>query len=227
MAKEWSIVLLVLVLAGCEAISAPNTAATLQAQNDANIAEATALRATADARVTEVVTTAQAAETAVSYANAINRELLATVRAIVPPTQQIIQSAPDLPNPMTTGEVMAESAVGGEQRFVTSGTSLAVRDEDGCVTAPQTSFSASGTERIYATVRAYNFVPGTLVRVEWTLDGQVVWTESSRINGGGVEFCLWFFLQPAYVPFTPGNWSVNLFADGYAPGAPMNFTMTE
>lgn len=205
--------LLLLLTAACDGLIAPDAGATLAAQNSSIVVEATSIRQTAAAQEIRVVATARAVETAVVQINAINRELLATVRAVVPPTQALIASANIVGTPAA-----------GQFRMLQTGTALQVRESDGCVESPQIQF-APDTGRIYATVKAFNIADGTPVSVEWSFGGQVVWRESFTMERAAAEICLWFFIEPSLVPFTPGEWSVNIFAEGEPPTAPMGFTI--
>lgn len=208
--------LLPLVVTACANLLPPDTGATLAAQNNAIIAEATAIRETNQAQEARIVATASAVETAAFRINAINRELLATVRAVVPPTQALIASANNA----------ASTPVAGQFRLLQTGTGTGVRTEDGCVTSPQISFPADTTQ-IYATVRAFNIAAGTPVSVEWMYAGENVWSESFSMERSAAEICLWFFIEPSVVPFTPGEWSVNIVAGGLPADAPMRFTIED
>jgi hypothetical protein len=208
--------LLALALTSCAGFIVPDTSATLQAENNRYIAEATAIRETAAADEARIAATAQAVETAAMRINAVNRELLSTVRAVVPPTQAIVSVA------ATQG---VASSLSGQRRLLNTGTSVGVRDSDGCITSPQIQFPVE-TERIYATVRAFNVEAGVPVNVEWIYEGEVVFNEALTLEQGSAEICLWFYIDPTIVPFSPGSWSVTLFAEGAGQEViPMTFTI--
>src|SRR5687768_17450673 len=75
-------------------LGAPDTNATLQAERATLVVEATGIPQTRDARESMVLGTALAAETQVIVRNSINGQLLATVRAGDPPTQQLVVANP-------------------------------------------------------------------------------------------------------------------------------------
>lgn len=202
--------------------------------------EATAIAQAMVIQATEIAGTAVAAQAYVLQQESINVQLAATLRAAVPSTQQFVDlSGAVTPgmvatlSPLTTpgaivatqnaGAVILPGASPAATAEAASGTqfteiavSLSVRDADGCADGATTSIPAAAA-RIYATARAFNIRAGTLMGADWLRDGQVVyqsspWTVESDQN----DFCLWFYIEPSDVEFTPGAWSVRLYADGQA-----------
>lgn len=226
--------LLMLTLTACGALAAPDNQGTLQAQNDAFRLEATAIRQTLDARDVMVRATAIAAETQVVERNSINQQLLATVKAGDPPTQQLIVvnptgvlptalPLPGMPTPdaaaVTQPEaVSAPLATNGQ--FVDTVTTGQIRDSDGCAVSPQAQFTLD-TDRIYIVTRALEVSAGTQIGVEWFYEGQVVDTGSWTVPQNESNFCLWFYLDE----FSPGNWSVQLSANGTPISPAPSFTV--
>jgi hypothetical protein len=84
---------------------------------------------------------------------------------------------------------------------------------DDCPISPTTSFSSAATS-IYVSAVGQNLTSSNVVASRWLLDGteQVVytWSPSAPVNGA----CIWFYITPEGVPFTPGSWSVELTLDG-------------
>jgi len=203
MIRFW-LCLLTLLLAGCQVLNAPNMGATRDAESTALVQEATRL---VDAHATDtaqIQRTAQAGATEIAASSSSNRQLLLTVRAVIPPT------------PVRQVGVAVEGAsatVGpGGPQFVSTGVALSVRDSDGCADSLQTQFDA-GTPRIYVNTRAVNLPARTVMRVEWLYDGQVVSSEAWTNPNDVTNFCVWFYLDSSIIPFTPGSWIARLYAD--------------
>lgn len=226
--SAWAAAMLV---GACSTLGTANTAATLQAENEGYIAEATGIRLTAEADSTAIAGTAIAAETLVVEVNSINVQLLATVRANQAPTPARIVGAADVNGvqmDMMDEMSAAEAGEYGENlpQFIQTGTSTAVRDADGCIQSPQIEFTPT-TPRIYATIVAFNITTGTPVNVEWSLEGSVVWTESFVMQQNAAEICLWFFIDSTIVELTPGRWAVNMYTGDNRSEAPMTFNILE
>jgi hypothetical protein len=220
--KRSALLLLSTILAAaCQVFRSADVPATLQAQNAAYIAEATALAQTHDAAAAQVLTTAQVAETYVAREESINQVLVVTVRAGDPPT--VGRNVGNAAGAAGTPEA-------GETAFVDIQMAASVRESDSCANSIQTQFPGD-TQEIYATARALNIRAGTQLSVEWRYEGQVVWQESWTVPVDSDSFCLWFNLDPLVVALSPGNWSASLYADGVNIGSPIPFsildTMTE
>lgn len=84
---------------------------------------------------------------------------------------------------------------------------------DDCPVSPTTSFSSAATS-IYVTAVGNNLTSNNVIASRWFLDGseQVFydWTPRGTVNGA----CIWFYITPEAVAFTPGTWSVELSIDG-------------
>ena len=96
---------------------------------------------------------------------------------------------------------------------------------DDCPTNPSNSFTTATTE-IYVTARAANLGPGSTIVSRWLLEGAEVvnydWSPSFEI----ADACIWFYITPSAVEFTPGSWSVELLLDGAPAADPVGFTIT-
>lgn len=180
------------------------------------VAEATRIAQTAQVEVTVVAATAQAASTEVAAMQSVNAQLLATVRVGDPPERRVVVA-----NVGSTPE-----GAEGQRWFVKTGTSAAVNEADGCVQDAQIEFP-SGIPRIYATVRVYNIEPGVRMSATWAYEGDQVWEDAFTVQQGADQLCIWFYVDESYVPLTPGNWSVRLFADGFQLEGPMSFVIRE
>lgn len=208
------IILSLLLTTGCEAFNRPDVPATFQAESLAYVAEATAIAQTAQVNARNVELTAQAAETKVAEILVMNTVLLATVRA-GDPVREVVADTIATPVGLDPNR----------RWFVKTGTSERVRASDGCVEDPHINFSVDARQ-IYATVRAFNIQSGTLMSAQWYYEGNEVWRDSWTVPQNSSDLCIWFDIQPSYIEFRPGNWSVRLFADGFQLEDPMAFALT-
>jgi hypothetical protein len=115
-----------------------------------------------------------------------------------------------------------QSEFEGRRLFVKTGVSTLINTDDGCVITPQSFFSET-ENRLYGTLKAFNVEPGVLMRAEWRRNGTPVWEDVWTVDQTYAEICIWFFLESADVPFTAGDWSVEMFADGFSLEGPMVF----
>jgi len=220
--------LVCLMIAGCEAL--PGNAAsrpTLEAELTALADESTRIATAGDAFATEVARTVQAAETNAASLTGINRQLVVTLRAVVPPTQQVIARSGDVTpgynEPLPGQEPLLVSDVtqpairtdmSGVNQFAQITTALGISTIDGCALTPQTTFSTT-VSRIYVTARVLNITGGTSVFVEWRYNDQLVATSTTyTVPEDDPDFCLWFYLEPSDVPFQAGSWSAQFYANG-------------
>lgn len=215
--KVSALLLLSIVLTACQVFRSADVPATLQAQNAAYVAEATALAQTHEAAAAQLLSTAQAAETYVAREESINQVLVATVRAGDPPTVgRNVGSAPGAEGTPASGEIV----------FLDIQTAASVRESDSCADTIQTQFPAD-TQEIYVTARALNIRTGTQLGVEWRHEGELVWQENWTVPVDSDSFCLWFNIDPLVVALLPGNWSASLYADGVSIGPPATFSILE
>jgi hypothetical protein len=198
--------------------------------------EGTAIAQAAQAQGTAVAQTAAAAGTYVAERESINSQLVQTLRAAVPPTQQIVSQSglvtPGMNATVRPIETMTTEAgigttagIAAETRFVDVAAALSVRDSDGCAAAPVSRFSA-GVTRIYATARALNIRAGTRMSADWLYNGALVYqSEPWTVSADDDDFCLWFYVEPNDFTFSPGSWSVQLYANGVPIQPPAAFTI--
>ncbi len=233
---------LVIAASGCRVFTAPDVPATLQAQNTAYVEEATQLAADFQTQQVAVRASAQAGVVTVAAMDSINRQLALTARAIVPntPERQIgiapgaeafsaTQAPSDLSaivaaTPPPGGAVVPTTVV--DSPFIDTGVSQGVRETDGCADQFVTQFAPTAS-RVYVNTRARRVSAGTLMAAEWSFAGQLVAQDSFTISEDATDFCIWFFLDAARVPFTPGQWSVTLTANGSPVGPAVAFTISE
>ncbi len=192
------------LLAGCQVLNAPNAPETLSAQNTAFAAEATSIPLALQGTAVSLARTAVIVETDVAGINSISRQLIATAKVVVPITPAPQAGvAPILNN----GTTQSNSSVTLTNALVDIGVTSRKRDADGCADGTQSQFAVD-TPIIYATTRATSISGGSIVSVEWKYQGEVVGSGSYTLPKDETNFCIWFPLNPANIPFTPGSWSV-------------------
>ncbi|MBE0689809.1 MAG: hypothetical protein IH587_06770 [Anaerolineae bacterium] len=236
--------LILLTVVGCSALGSEDIPGTVAVESTAYAAEATAMALDLQAQGTAVYATAVFAETYVTQMDGINRQMVATLRAAVPPTQQIVQerdaSQPlisgleGVPQENLPGNADASSGAGagagagasGITEFQPVQTASSVRASDGCADVVTNEFTVDSST-IYATVRAFNMRAGTDMRVEWLFGGQVVYSWQFVVDVDDADYCLWFSMTPQDAPFTPGDWSVQMLANGAPLPAPASFRIVE
>lgn len=233
-----------LLISGCGALDGSDQRGTLAAEATAALDEATTIARTLTWRTTEVAATAAAAATVIYQLDGVNQQLAVTMRAAIPPTQQVVLDTGPVtpgyneplpgewtptppPGSVTSPEVPgATSAPGTSNQLTAVGPALSVRDSDGCAVSLQTSISASSS-RIYATTRILNATAGTSVQAAWSSGGQVVFSNTPyTLPSDDADFCVWFYIEPADVTFAPGEWSLQFLINGQPSGSPAAFTLT-
>lgn len=224
------LLLLLVSLSACSVFQPPDNSGTVVAQNNAVVLEATAIRGTAEANRTRVARTAVYAETHVMEQNSINEQLLLTAQFGNPPTRQMIvvnAGTPigTIPPPREFAPPTSESGSGSTPipvvgatppsaadpsgQFVDTVTTSQIRNEDGCPNGAQSQFGMD-TQQIYVVTRAVQVSAGTEMAVEWRLDGQTVDSNSYTVPNDESDFCIYFYIDS----FSPGNWTVQLSANG-------------
>lgn len=233
-----------LLAGGCGVLDGSDQRGTLAAEVTASLDEATAIARTLTWRTTEVAATAASAATVIFQLDGVNQQLAVTMRAAIPPTQQVVQdTGPVTPgyNEPLPGEwtltplpgTVPDSALAGAtpppnapNQIAQVGPALAIRDSDGCAVSIQTSLPAS-SPRIYATARILNATAGTSVQAGWSRGGQVVFSNTPySLPADDADFCVWFYIEPADVTFSPGEWSLQYLINGQPSGVPAAFTLT-
>ncbi len=204
------------LLSACQVLNAPDVPATLRIQNAAYVAEATVISESLATRQVEVEATALAASTTVAETGGVNRVLMATVRALIPPTP---------PRQFGGVSVTTEGSAEGAQ-FLSTGVTSRKRDSDGCADGFETQFNST-TPTIYVITQAASVEAGTLMQVDWSYEGQMVSQSSWAVPQAESNFCIWFYIDPATVPFSAGSWSVQLSANGSPVSAPISFSIVE
>jgi hypothetical protein len=110
----------------------------------------------------------------------------------------------------------------GRRWFTRTGVSGEVNPSSGCVINPVTVF-APNEDRIYATAHVINLNAGAVLASEWFYGEESRYSFQWTVERNYDELCIWFYIDPSITPFTPGNWRVQLFADGFNLEGPMMF----
>lgn len=214
-----------LLFTACQSLTPEDIPATLAAERLAYATESVAIERTALIERAGARVTVQAAETQAAELNALNRVLLATVRAGETPVPQIIPGVMDEfsvmvdeSTSMTEGGSVDGAAVGQfSQLAVASG----VRDSDGCAVDVRSTFSPDVT-RIYFTLIASPLSRGTQFVVEWQQNEVIVDRSAWTADQDASRLCVWFYTDG---PFNPGNWTASLFVDGQLISPIVPFTV--
>ena len=190
------------LIGGCQVLNAPNVPATLSAQNTAFAAEATSIPQSLEGTAVALARIAVIAETDVAAINSVSRQLIATANVVIP-----ITPVPQVGAAPVVGEGNMQASGSTASSLIDMGVTTRKRDSDGCADGTQSQFAVD-TPIIYATTRAPNISAGAVVAVEWKYQGKVVGSGSYTVPKDETNFCIWFPLDPANIPFTPGSWSV-------------------
>jgi hypothetical protein len=228
--------LLIAALGACSGLTPDDPAATLRAEREGYVREATAIADAALAQRTQVIETAVAAQTAVSAIENRNALLLATLRAAVPPTQQIVDTSGvaipgqvATPAPLGSGGTPSAAITVGEAAatggaFVDTTTATTVLSSNGCADQVTTAFPAD-IGRVYVVTRATTIAAGTVMRVQWTYGGDPAFSESFTVGSSQTDYCLWFYIEPTADVLSPGGWTVQLYADEQPIEPVVSFTV--
>jgi hypothetical protein len=225
---------LLLLLPACG--NAEEARAIAVADMTAFIEEETAIAATLTSRGTAVFATAVAAQTRMIDMEGMNGALVSTLRAAVPPTRQIVDNSglvtpgmnaplPGAGTPAAGGSASVSPETAGENQLVDVAIALGVRESDSCATQVVSTVSSSTLE-IYGTGRILNARLNTVVDAVWSYEGQPVFTNNAfTIPRDDPSFCVYFFIEPTDVPFSPGNWSFQFRMNGQPSGPVATFIL--
>ncbi len=224
---RWCICAAILVLSACQAFSSDDVPATLRAENVAYVTEDAAIESTTEARRAQVEATVIAVETYVADVNNVNRQLVATLRAGNTPTVAVMPGAvPEVAETASMSGDASDFPMSDDvsTQFVQVATAASVRGN--CAGELQSQFPQN-TENIYITARGLNVRQGMIIEVEWHYEMQPVYQENWTIPVDSDDYCLWFYISPAEVEFTPGNWTVQLSAEGQPVSPSVSFIISE
>ncbi len=235
--------LLAALLIGLAACSGPSPAErTLEAENALLATQVADLRATATVAADRRRITVEYGQTAVGQVRRQNEILAATVAALGGDVESVRPGAP-LPTPAPAALDPASAAPGSPltpaalaqppltptapppPSLYNLVTTEAVGAND-CAVGAVSRFPATAP-RIYVVATAANIAPGTRLASRWFREGVEVIVHEFTPDFAIQQACVWFFIDPAETPFTPGNWRVQLEIDGAPAGEPAVFTIAE
>lgn len=220
MMKQLCLLAISILITGCQAFTSDEVNQQLEQEIIAYATESAMLRDQIQIDRTQVIATVQSASTQSAQFSAYNNLLVATLRAINPPTP----TSPPLdvvegPLPFTIYDLSS-----GEMRFVQLGTASQI-DSSGCFVRHQNFFNPMQVNTIYMTGVALNLRAGTTIRVNWQYEGEIVysnsWVAPQSIDGQ----CFAIPIQPSNAPFLSGNWTATVIIDG-EPIDPAPFTIS-
>lgn len=225
-------IIILAAASACQMLPGDNPAATIEYEMTRYVTEAAEIGSSSLAEQTRSAATIQAAATESGFYVDYNNLLLVTVRAGDMPTPELQVASGPQPL-MVEGEATDEAgmsdgygqAMTGEVSVSQVATAGGVRSSDGCASGSQSSFR-SDDERIYFTFVASNLQAGTRFDVSWQYQGSTVHQTSWSASQNQVSLCIWFYIDPSDVPFTPGNWSAALSVNGSSAGT-ANFTISD
>ena len=208
-----SLLCLVLALCACQSLAPPDHGATQRARERRILSEATSIARAADTDRQRVMATVELQATEISALQRENAGLLVTVRAGDAPAQRVVAGTGQRP-PLTPGS----------RWFAKTGISRFIDKVNDCVISPQISFT-NDASILYVTWKAWNVAAGLRMSVQWWYEGQPVHSEDYPLTRAWSEACFWFSITPEMVPFTPGSWTVQIFANGASLESPQSFSM--
>ncbi len=211
-----------LLLSACQAFSAGDSVATIDADLTMYAAENEAIRAAATAEQVLLVEKVVAAGTEVAAQSQINAALGATLRANftqTPEVQPVVVSADDMGDSLNDDMMdgTGDGAGDGVMRVSNLATAAGIDQNSGCSSGAVRQFS-SNAERIYVTARVSSLIANSIFAVDWLQDGRTLLNLSWQADYSRAFECIWFFVTAADFPFAPGSYSATLFVDGEPVG---------
>lgn len=218
------LLIFILALAGCQA--GDDVAGTMEADEIRYATESVELANAALLRNTEVAATADAAEIQIAENRNVNNQIFATLAASSTATPVLL--AGQVADIRRDALAASDEFDFDDRLFIKTGVSDTIDTSSGCVVNPRTSYTTD-TQRLYATVQAYNVQAGTPMRANWYREDEMVKSEDWFIDQSRAEYCIWFSMDQTEVQFTPGSWMVILYVDeeNFQLEDPMAFFFSE
>lgn len=210
------------LLSACGAVDNTDTQATLEAQNDDYATAIAALPLDAERMTTQTWATVEAAETEAARVSSINAQLLATIAAVSSPTPPLIQDTTGSFSPQSPGTPQPNTSTAAGA-FRVSGVGTGIRQSDGCLIDIRSEFPTT-LDELYTGLQAFDVDAGVPIRAEWYQAGTLVYQFDWTVDQTYTELCIWFSITQEDVAFTPGNWSVRLYANNAQIGSTVGFS---
>lgn len=201
------------VLTACQVVPADNSMVTLESEMTAFATQAASLRDNALVRRTDAAATVVFAETRAADFNHYNNILLATVRAVVPPTPELQEIVMEEGVGSGTSLDMMDTS-DGTMRFAQVGIADYVRPDDRCFEEHRNLFTAGNVNRLYLVAVAVNMEQGTELMVRWLRAGSEVHRSNWVAPSSSTGLCIAIELTSSQVDFAAGNWSAILYVNG-------------
>lgn len=215
---------LMLFLAGCNALVASDSVATIDADLTMYASEGDMIRAAATAESNMALETVVAASTRVAELSVVNAALGATLRANytgTPELEAVVVSAEDMGSSLED-DMMNDATAGqqpAEEMTVSSlATAAGIDANSGCSSGTVRQFSQSVPE-IFVTARVTALRAGADFQVSWFRGSALVYDFGWRSPYSKPFECIWFYATPEDFAFTPGSYSASLSVDGVELGS--------
>lgn len=214
----------IIFLAGCNALVASDSVATIDADLTMYASESDMIRAAATAESSMAIETVIAASTRVAELSIVNAALGATLRANytgTPRVEAVVVSAADMGSSLED-DMMVDSMEGepeARQMEVTHLTTAASLDSNsGCSSGTVRQFSQSVPE-IFVTARVTALRAGADFQVTWFRGDVLVYDVGWQPPYSKSFECIWFYATPGDFAFTPGGYSATMTIDGLELGS--------
>lgn len=214
----------IIFLAGCNALVASDSVATIDADLTMYASESDMIRSAATAESNMALETVVAASTRVAELSVVNAALGATLRANytgTPRVEAVVVSAADMGSSLED-DMMDDSTEGepeARQMEVTHLTTAASLDSNsGCSNGTVRQFSQSVPE-IFVTARVTALRAGADFQVTWFRGDTLVYDVDWQSTYSKSFECIWFFATPEDFAFTPGSYSATMTVDGLELGS--------
>ena len=214
----------IVLLAGCNALVASDSVATIDADLTMYASESDMIRAAATAESNMAVETVAAASTRVAELSVVNAALGATLRANytgTPEVKAVVVSAEDMGNSLED-DMMDYSTEGdplaAQMEVSNLATAAGIDSNSGCSSGTVRQFSR-GVPEIYVTARVTALRSGTRFQVIWYRGEAPVYDVGWESTYSKPFECIWFFATPEDFAFTPGDYSATMTVDGLELGS--------
>lgn len=193
--------------------------ATLRAGDQQIATEAAQLAQTRVYFGTQSAATVDAGQDELAHINSVNAQIFETLAVGSTPTATLaIAQAPI--------EGMMDEFFDQRNYFVKTGLSLSVDPNTGCVQNARSSFEHSNIDTLYMTMIGIGLDTGLEITAEWFREDTLITRDTWTVPQTAPEQCVWFSINITDTDFSPGSWSVTLYADGFQLEEPVPFVIT-
>jgi len=156
--------------------------------------------------------------------DAFQRDFIGTIPTPAPPGDPASPRSPTPNRPLITPPAASPSPASGPRLEDIALTERVGADD--CPIGNANSFSAQA-QAIYVVARAVDAPSGTVFSSRWLLRNEEVIRYEFIPNFAIERACIWFYIDPQEVAFTPGPWAVILQVNGQDAAPPIAFTIRE